>query len=491
MNKQVVNLHIGGTGVGVGELFWKNIDKDYNLYNSHQSPKLNPKKQDYTTYPSVYFKENKNGKHKARGLFIDSSSINLDSVIDRDEHDIHAYADMVRVDPENISNFGMINSKETYTELEERINKEIELCDQPESIFLNMSTKGAFGSGTSAYISQFLKDAYPKTTLVSNPVVISREGFNSCPGVYNTVLLLSQLKNLCDMNILVDNQTIFESIAANMLIITPNFNNVNHLLGHYLAGLTSSFRFSSVNSNGFGSIVKNIVLRSGENRVVPSMAPIITSELEDQTQKLVIPELVRQSFEESSCFFDRTGKYSSFPFYMNCRGDLTLSEVEETISAMSKEGNVFKRKILSPVDQSVDFEAFEEENGFRFGKISFTKKPMAVLESSGILHSDFSCYTLINPRETRKILPEDGEKEGSLLSWILSQFYYFRARKDINESSAYNYWYLNSGMTNEDFEEAAEDVQGWIDGYLIDETEVDQEEDLDIYDEAPDAEEED
>ncbi|XP_076765558.1 tubulin delta chain-like [Xylocopa sonorina] len=95
------------------------------------------------------------------------------------------------------------------------IRQEIEQLDHFDGFLLLLSSAGGTGSGIGSYITKLLHEEYDKKPIVNTTILPFSFG-EVCTQNYNTLLTLAKLYNESDINILIENDQIYD-ICMNLL----------------------------------------------------------------------------------------------------------------------------------------------------------------------------------------------------------------------------------------------------------------------------------
>lgn len=176
------------------------------------------------------------------------------------------------------------------------IRLEAEACDTLESMMMIQSTGGGTGSGLGSYISETIRDEFPKVWRFTTAIVPSPND-DVVTSPYNSMLSLWKLSQTSDCVLPIDNQSlynIYEKISSiptkvkkpftslldngepKKLFDTKKneaFHTMNNIVANLLLNMTSSMRFEGDMNVDINDIVTNLVPFANLNFLTSSMTP--------------------------------------------------------------------------------------------------------------------------------------------------------------------------------------------------------------------------
>lgn len=116
------------------------------------------------------------------------------------------------------------------------VQKQVEKCDSFEGFLILMSVAGGTGSGMGAYVTELLRDHYPKAVLV-NPVVWPYATGEVIVQNYNALLTTSHLSSSSDAIIPVLNDHLHHIGSKCLRLKEVSFNDLNKIASHAIASV--------------------------------------------------------------------------------------------------------------------------------------------------------------------------------------------------------------------------------------------------------------
>lgn len=123
--------------------------------------------------------------------------------------------------------------KETVEDL---LRREVERCDRLAGIFAMMSVAGGTGSGVGTYVTQCLRDAYPRSFILNHLTWPYASGEVIVQN-YNSVLTLSHLYSLSDALVVHENDTVHKICSQLMNIKHISMSDLNKVIAHQLGSV--------------------------------------------------------------------------------------------------------------------------------------------------------------------------------------------------------------------------------------------------------------
>ncbi|OAD55504.1 Tubulin delta chain [Eufriesea mexicana] len=135
------------------------------------------------------------------------------------------------------------------------IRQETEKLDHFDGFLLLLSSAGGTGSGIGSYITKLLREEYDKKPIVNTTVLPFSFG-EVCTQNYNTLLTLAKLYNESDINILIENEQIY-NICNNLLQTSAtNLQDMNKVISEKLLAVFQPINHVKCNIN---SLLSQIV----------------------------------------------------------------------------------------------------------------------------------------------------------------------------------------------------------------------------------------
>ncbi|XP_070762418.1 tubulin delta chain isoform X2 [Enoplosus armatus] len=120
--------------------------------------------------------------------------------------------------------------------VEELVRREVERCDRLAGLMAMMSVAGGTGSGVGTYVTQCLRDIYPKSFIINHLTWPYGTGEVIVQN-YNSVLTLAHLYQLSDAILVHENDTAHRICSQLLNIKHISFSDVNRVIAHQLGSV--------------------------------------------------------------------------------------------------------------------------------------------------------------------------------------------------------------------------------------------------------------
>ncbi|XP_038548540.1 tubulin delta chain [Micropterus salmoides] len=120
--------------------------------------------------------------------------------------------------------------------VEELVRREAERCDRLAGLMAMMSVAGGTGSGVGTYVTQCLRDVYPKSFILNHLTWPYGTGEVIVQN-YNSVLTLAHLYQLSDAILVHENDTVHRVCSQLLNIKHISFGDVNRVIAHQLGSV--------------------------------------------------------------------------------------------------------------------------------------------------------------------------------------------------------------------------------------------------------------
>src|SRR3990167_3141736 len=266
---EIITLHIGQAGVGIGEAFWEELIREHNLTLSpggglfHQDgPSSDPKTAGSGSqlaghsYLNSFFHENRDGNFVPRSLFVDLDGSSLDAVkkgsLKGVFSQVTGFVGGKEDDSDNYVRAHYTIGKETVDPVLNNIRRMAESTDILSAFMLTHSVCGGTGSGFTALLQERLSVDYGKKIKFNATLVPCAHPSVNVLSDYNSILAIHSLLEHSDLTVMLQNDSIYNILKYNLDIEEPSFKNANKVIARYLVDLTSGMR--RVNKSGRQSL---------------------------------------------------------------------------------------------------------------------------------------------------------------------------------------------------------------------------------------------
>ena len=187
--KDVLTIHVGSDGVNVGIAYWKQKCLEYGI---GLDGILDKKKCSDPNSIGTYFIEHKQGKYKARAMFVDFGTNSIDELKDEmkeifDELNLFQFNSDCPLFPHS-----------RYTEGAEKIDKvmegfrtQIESSEKPEIVQIFYSSYDGVGSGFGPFLISKISQEIPDTKIIAINELPSPNFNTNTVEIYNSLLSIN------------------------------------------------------------------------------------------------------------------------------------------------------------------------------------------------------------------------------------------------------------------------------------------------------------
>ncbi|XP_030299132.1 tubulin delta chain [Sparus aurata] len=120
--------------------------------------------------------------------------------------------------------------------VEELVRREVERCDRLAGLMAMMSVAGGTGSGVGTYVTQCLREIYPKSFIVNHLTWPYGTGEVIVQN-YNSVLSLAHLYQLSDAILVHENDTVHKICSQLLNLRDISFSDINSIIAQQLGGV--------------------------------------------------------------------------------------------------------------------------------------------------------------------------------------------------------------------------------------------------------------
>eukprot|EP01069_Polyplicarium_translucidae_P012568 Polyplicarium_translucidae@DN5339_c0_g1_i1.p1 len=186
--KEIVSIHVGQTGTGIGQAFWEHAR--WEEIADFGAASGTDYRQRCMEADGAIFRQAAKGKRRPRAIFVDSSPIALPQSV---TSATTVPPTALCISHENgtcMSNWASgrysAEAASLATEVRRRARLEAEACESLQGFQLTHSCSGGTGSGLGARIMEELRETYPKRARISFGVLPSlRTHFDRVTATYN------------------------------------------------------------------------------------------------------------------------------------------------------------------------------------------------------------------------------------------------------------------------------------------------------------------
>jgi tubulin alpha len=264
MEREIVSLHIGQTGIQLADPLWKVFCIDHGIPFENQSKELHYSLDSKDEIFKNFFHEHSEKKYEPRSIFADFGNGDL-----ANPSSIFDPASLVQETHSTEGNFAKARSF-GIEKIKDQIRRTTENCDDLQGFLFYHSTAGGTGSGlANSLLEQTLNDEFPgKKRVVFSlfpPPPSSPTSPYSDPGrilaPYNHLMSMNSLINSSECTFCYDNAAlhrIYHKVIDDYKI-PVGFPELNELWAYNIGSITATLRMESFLNSSLAEIVSNHV----------------------------------------------------------------------------------------------------------------------------------------------------------------------------------------------------------------------------------------
>jgi tubulin alpha len=432
--REVISLHIGQAGIQVGNACWElfclehGIKPDGMLVDKKDDAKKEDKdKKKGDEAFGTFFSETGSGKRVPRCVFVDLEPSVVDEVRTGTYRQLFHPEQLITGKEDAANNYARGHytiGKDMVDLALDRIRKLADNCSGLQGFLVFNAVGGGTGSGLGSLLLERLSADYGKKSKLGFTVYPSPQVSTAVVEPYNSVLSTHSLLEHTDVNVILDNEAIYDICRRSLNIERPTYTNLNRIIAQVISSLTASLRFEGALNVDMNEFQTNLVPYPRIHFMLSSYAPVISAE-KGNYEALNVSEITTAAFEPSNMMAKCDPRHGK---YMSCclmyRGDIVPKDVNAAVATIKT-----KRTI-----QFVDW----CPTGFKFG-INY-QPPTAV--PGGDLAAVRRAVCMISNSTA-----------------IAEVFTRINGKFDLMYSKrAFVHWYVGEGMEEGEFSEAREDL---------------------------------
>jgi len=306
----------------------------------------------------------------------------------------------------------------------DRIRRLSEACKSLQGFLIFHAVGGGTGSGLGSLMLERLSVDYGKKSKLAFTVYPSPQVSTAVVEPYNSVLSTHALLEHTDVDVILDNEAIYDIAKKSLDVERPSYINLNRIVAQVISSLTASLRFDGALNVDITEFQTNLVPYPRIHFMLSSYAPVI-SVAKAGHEALNVAEITAAAFDPQNMMAKCDPRHGK---YMACclmyRGDVVPKDVNASVAAIKT-----KRTI-----QFVDWCPTGFKCGINSQKPSYVPGgDMAQVNRAVCMISNSSAIAEVFARIDRK-------------------FDLMYAKR------AFVHWYVGEGMEEGEFAEAREDL---------------------------------
>ncbi|KAG5448889.1 Tubulin alpha chain [Clonorchis sinensis] len=425
--RECISLHIGQSGVQIGNACWELYCLEHGLKPDGLLPKeyntLNVHDESFQTF----FSETKSGKFVPRSAYIDLEPSVVDEVRTGAYRQLFHPTTLITGKEDAANNYARGQytlGKEIIELVLDRIRQLADLCEGLKAFLIFHSFGGGTGSGFTSLLMERICVDYGKISKLEFAVHPSPHISTAVVEPYNAILNTHTTLELSDCAFMVDNEALYRVLRDKLEVDRPSYTNVNRLLGQVVSSITAALRFEGPLNVDIMEFQTNLVPYPRIHYPLAVYAPTASTERACH-EPMSVAEITNTCFEPSNQLVlcdPRRGKYMSCCLLY--RGDVTPKDVNLAIA------NVKASRVIQFVDWC--------PTGF---KVGINCQPPTVIPGGDLAKVPRAVCMLSNTTAVAECWARIDHKFDLMYT-----------------KRAFVHWFVGEGMEEGEFSEAREDL---------------------------------
>ena len=254
-------VQLGQCGTQVGHQLFSVLHEDATKSSIIASCNANAEYEQISL--QTFFNETSAGKKEARSVMVDMEPKAVASALQNTAGKTWSYAKnqqfWSRSGSGNNWSYGYkVHAPKCKEAVLEIARKETEKCDHFGGFLILSSLAGGTGSGLGSFVTEMLRDTFPRAAQVSSVVCPYTDGEVAVQN-YNAVLSLAHTSATADASILLHNDQL-HSICSKLLgIKNVSFKDINNVIANQLASILQPVTFGSCPSSYSFNVLNSLV----------------------------------------------------------------------------------------------------------------------------------------------------------------------------------------------------------------------------------------
>merc|ERR1711933_457844 len=165
---------------------------------------------------------------------------------------------------------------EMMDQINDRVKKLVEDCDNVQGFIITHSVGGGTGSGLGMLILERLAVDYRKKSKIGFEIYPSPNISTCIVEPYNGLLSTHWLLDHTDVSLVLDNEALYEICQKKLDIKKPSYSNLNKIIAKVVSSMTAALRFDGELNVDMNEFQTNLVPFPRLHFMSSSMAPLVT-----------------------------------------------------------------------------------------------------------------------------------------------------------------------------------------------------------------------
>merc|ERR1711997_460551 len=174
--------------------------------------------------------------------------------------------------------------KEMMDQVNDRMQKLVEDCENVQGFIMAHSVGGGTGSGLGMLILERLAVDYRKKSKIGFEIYPSPNISTCIVEPYNALLSTHWLLDHTDVSLLLDNEAIYDICKKSLLIKKPPYADLNIIITKVVSSMTAALRFEGELNVDLNEFQTNLVPFPRLHFMTTSLSPILSKKKKDHEQ---------------------------------------------------------------------------------------------------------------------------------------------------------------------------------------------------------------
>jgi len=231
---------------------------------------------------NTFFSETGAGKHVPRTVFVDLEPSVIDQIRTGTYRQLFHPEQLISGKEDAANNYARGHytvGKGIINLVLDRIRKLADNCNGLQGCILCHSFGGGTGAGFGALLLERLSVDYGKKSKIEFSVYPSPQIATAVVEPYNSILCTRAMMKHADIELLVDNEALYDICCRNLGNDRPTYANLNRLLAQCISSVTASLRFDGALNVDLTEFQTNLVPYPRMHFLLSSFAPLSSPEI--------------------------------------------------------------------------------------------------------------------------------------------------------------------------------------------------------------------
>jgi len=343
MVREVITLNVGGAGCRIGTACTKQYAAEHGIDNRG---KLTDSSDRDNEYMKTFFEETRSGQYIPRQVSVDLEPSAIDAMRTGSLAEVFHPEFLLSGKEDAATNFARGHyslGKEMMDQVNDRVRKLVDDCENVQGFIVNHSLGGGTGSGLGTLLLERLAVDFRKKSKIGVEVLAGDVNGRRNPcETYNQLLGTHWLLDHTEASLIFDNRALGGICQKQLDIDQPSYDHVNSLIAKTVSNITASLRFDGELNVDLNEIQTNLVAFPRLHFMTSSLAgfnstkkSVKNSSVRDLCDQVLQPQNMSVHYPEFDVVED---KYMAIS--MDFRGKTQSKEANRTVQWLKRNNKV-------------------------------------------------------------------------------------------------------------------------------------------------------